>query len=928
MWGIDPVIWNLQKTYSSASESELASSGTNWKYSSNVYTYKKALSNAMLPAEDGTTPFTLTDNLKFTIAASKLQLGKGYLFFNDDSNGGSVTIPTTTNQYVNILVGVGTAGQSLTVSGGDISSFSIPFNTKAYSINIKATGTSMTISSAKKFYLYQLAVIDGGDVVAPVITSPEPGSYYKGFSISLSCETEDVTIKFKQESSAKGFADLTNYSSAFTLSSSGNRIVSTCATKEITQGTLYSDMIAYNFTRVDDIPTPVATPAAGTYNTTQNVELSAEGLLPNGVIRYTTDGNTPSKSSAEYTSPIEVSATTTIKAYVFDASGSNKGSMLTAAYTIVELVDPVFSITATTIPSNSSAQIKVGSNDGLDGVTLSNISYGNPGVVTVNASTGVVTPVAAGTTTITFDTEETLMYNASTSNEFTVTVVDPKCATPTIAVEEEFNFENHGYKVTITNNEASSTLKVSTDGSSYTTQTSPYVTYATSTTHYYAKAVDKTGYDDSDVADKNVTNTFDPAKPYVAWVYDVTNYSGYKTSEDAIYTALASEYNMVPMGYSATTTLWNEGVNDIKNADLLVSTEAVKGGVALGNDLKNFIGALPMVNMKMFHYTTSGRWGWGSPANSKKATITPSNTLYKVLNGTAVSNGKVTLFSGGTNKVQSVEWGSALANNVNMATDADGSKIAMHAIIDDDHLDKQFFGIGLSCDDKAYYTADAITVVKNAIAIMLAGEERLDSEESSVSGTISLAGWSTFASSYPLDLSKVTATSGASAYYASAVNGSTVTLTPTGNVTVPAGEGLMIKGTAGETFTIDVAESGTAIDGNLLKGQTTTGDVAASPAEGPGTYHYVFGYSKTDASEYGFYNLAATTSVPAGKAYLELTVEEQGAPSIIRIVDEENNATSIEALGSTEKAVKFIENGQLYILREGVVYDALGRKVR
>ena len=319
VWGIDPVIWNLQKTYSSASESELASSGTNWKYSSNVYTYKKALSNAMLPAEDGTTPFTLTDNLKFTIAASKLQLGKGYLFFNDDSNGGSVTIPTTTNQYVNILVGVGTAGQSLTVSGGDISSFSIPFNTKAYSINIKATGTSMTISSAKKFYLYQLAVIDGGDVVAPVITSPEPGSYYKGFSISLSCETEDVTIKFKQESSAKGFADLTNYSSAFTLSSSGNRIVSTCATKEITQGTLYSDMIAYNFTRVDDIPTPVATPAAGTYNTTQNVELSAEGLLPNGVIRYTTDGNTPSKSSAEYTSPIEVSATTTIKAYVFDA---------------------------------------------------------------------------------------------------------------------------------------------------------------------------------------------------------------------------------------------------------------------------------------------------------------------------------------------------------------------------------------------------------------------------------------------------------------------------------------------------------------------------------------------------------------------------------------------------------------------------------
>ena len=198
-----------------------------------------------------------------------------------------------------------------------------------------------------------------------------------------------------------------------------------------------------------------------------------------------------------------------------------------------------------------------------------------------------------------------------------------------------------------------------------------------------------------------------------------------------------------------------------------------------------------------------------------------------------------------------------------------------------------------------------------------------------VSGTISAAGWSTFSSTCPLNLSTIDAENDASVYYASNASGSIVTLSPT-TATVPAGEGLMIKGTAGETFTIGVAVSGTAISGNLLKGQTTTGNVAASPESGAGTYHYVFGFKeqKSVVTEYGFYNLAAATSVPAGKAYLELTVEEQGAPSIIRIVDEENNATSIKALGSTEKAVKFIENGQLYILREGVVYDALGRKVR
>lgn len=194
----------------------------------------------------------------------------------------------------------------------------------------------------------------------------------------------------------------------------------------------------------------------------------------------------------------------------------------------------------------------------------------------------------------------------------------------------------------------------------------------------------------------------------------------------------------------------------------------------------------------------------------------------------------------------------------------------------------------------------------------------------SVTGIIPTGNWTTFSCSCPLNLSTII---GGTAYYASDAAESTVTLSTT-TATVPAGEGLMVKGTAGETFTINVAASGTAIDGNLLKGQTTTGNVAASTS---GKYHYVFGYNTSDATEYGFYNLAAATSVPAGKAYLETedALTSQGnAPAIIRILDEENNATSIESIDGKNDAIKFIENGQLYILREGVVYDALGRKVR
>ena len=181
-----------------------------------------------------------------------------------------------------------------------------------------------------------------------------------------------------------------------------------------------------------------------------------------------------------------------------------------------------------------------------------------------------------------------------------------------------------------------------------------------------------------------------------------------------------------------------------------------------------------------------------------------------------------------------------------------------------------------------------------------------------VSGTITDAGWSTFASSNALDLNTLTAKSGATAYYASEATGSTVTLTST-TAKVPADEGIMIKGTAGETFTIGVAASGTSISGNLLKGQTTTGDVTASGTDDK--YHYVFGFNTGDPSIYGFYNLASTTEVPAGKAYLETTtaLTLPGAARLTIVFDDE--ATGIDNLTPA------LSEG------EGVVYNLRGQRV-
>ena len=56
---------------------------------------------------------------------------------------------------------------------------------------------------------------------------------------------------------------------------------------------------------------PVADPASSTFTTSITVTLSAKN---NATIHYTTDGSTPTASSATYSGPLTFTATTTLKA--------------------------------------------------------------------------------------------------------------------------------------------------------------------------------------------------------------------------------------------------------------------------------------------------------------------------------------------------------------------------------------------------------------------------------------------------------------------------------------------------------------------------------------------------------------------------------------------------------------------------------------
>jgi hypothetical protein len=469
-----------------------------------------------------------------------------------------------------------------------------------------------------------------------------------------------------------------------------------------------------------------------------------------------------------------------------------------------------------------------------------------------------------------------------------------KYIAPTITVGD-FNFTSHAYPVTITAVEG--TLEVSTDGTNYTVQTSPYEVNVTSTTHFYAKATGAS-YDDSDVADENVTNTFDGGKSYVAWVYE-SNYanapSNYNVANDENYKALNAIYNVVLVDIKDYKSTMTDGQKtalngNLDDADLVVISEAAAGSSKAIIGLKDIVGSVPMLSMKLFSYT-SGRWGWGTPKNADKAivSITPASKVYKVLEGVIFAGDNVELFSypNDQNHVQYVDsWTSEPAGDVVLATTS--SKPVMHA-----SNSLKYFALGLSCDDFTKYNANAIAIVKNAAAMLIAGEN-LDTEVS-VTTIAPAKEYTTYVTPFALDFTGLEL----KAYVATAATTSAVTMVPV--TTVPAGTPLVLKKGSADSYDVPVIASAAAPATNKLVASD-----GVSAIGGDGVYDYILSN--------GLFYHASAGVLPAGKAYLHLdSAPVAGARELSMSFEDE--ATGINAV-----------NGE-GLMVNGSVYDLQGRRV-
>lgn len=179
--------------------------------------------------------------------------------------------------------------------------------------------------------------------------------------------------------------------------------------------------------------------------------------------------------------------------------------------------------------------------------------------------------------------------------------------------------------------------------------------------------------------------------------------------------------------------------------------------------------------------------------------------------------------------------------------------------------------------------------------------------------TLGASGYSTYATNFKYKVSGATV-------YKATVNGAktAVTLTEVTDAVIPANEGVILKGEEGEK--VAIAESSSAASdftGNELVGVLTPTLAQAN--------WYVLATNLDGDGLTKFHNCYAGIEIPANKAYM--VIGEATAPSI-RIIEAGNEATDIQNVEGAEKAVKFMENGKLYIQKNGVVYDAMGKTVR
>ena len=457
--------------------------------------------------------------------------------------------------------------------------------------------------------------------------SPASGTYSSTQSVSISDSTAGAVIYYTTDGSTPTTSSAV-YSGPITVSS-------TETLEAIAVATGYSDSsvaTALYTINAAAAATPTFSPAAGTYTSAQTVAIGS--TTPSATIYYTTNGATPTTSSAVFSGPITVSATETLKAIAV-ASGFSNSAVATAAYTInqTQAAAPTFTPVAGTYTSAQSVTIS-------SATPASTIYYTTNGATPTTSSAVFSGPITVSATETLKAIAVASGFSDSAIATAAYTINQTQAATPTFTPVA--GTYTSAQSVTFSSATPASTIYYTTSGATPTTSSAvfsgPITVSATETLKAIAVA---SGFSDSAVATAAYTiNQTQAATP------TFTPVAGTYTSAQSVTISSATPSSTIYYTTNGSTPTTSSAV--FSGPITVSATETLKAiAVASGSSNSGVATAAYTINLAQAAAPTFGpaAGAFTSAQSVAISSATPSTTIYYTTNGTTPTTSSA-VFSG------------------------------------------------------------------------------------------------------------------------------------------------------------------------------------------------------------------------------------------------------------------------------------------
>lgn len=285
----------------------------------------------------GSTQYTAPVNITTNATLKAIATAPGFSTSAVGSAAYVIQLPVAATPAFSPAAGTYASAQSVTISDTTAGA-TIYYTTDGSTPTTASAKYTAPVSVATSLTLKAIAVASGfansavgtaaytiQSAAATPAFSPVAGTYTSAQSVSISDTTAGATIYYTTDGSTPTTAS-TKYTAAI-------NVASTTTIKAIAAAAGFTNSAVATATYTIQLPaaTPTFSPAAGTYSSAQSVTIS--DVTAGATIYYTTNGATPTTSSPQYTAPIAVSSSQTIKA-IATAPGFSQSAVGTAAYTI------------------------------------------------------------------------------------------------------------------------------------------------------------------------------------------------------------------------------------------------------------------------------------------------------------------------------------------------------------------------------------------------------------------------------------------------------------------------------------------------------------------------------------------------------------------------------------------------------------------